>query len=107
FHVIASSFLTDLVYRQDTGLGGLPNYWGTWSGTNLGNWDMNFGISTVVKDGELFGCSYTDFNPALRPDVYELVRLPGHNTSIQKHTVNTNLSVYPNPFQEQFNLSLN
>jgi hypothetical protein len=102
----ASSFLSDLVYRQDSGIGGMPNFWGTWSGTNLGNWEMNMGISTVVKNGELFGCAYTNFMPALRPDANELVRLPGQHTSISEMVSNSSLSVYPNPFLNQLKVNI-
>jgi hypothetical protein len=102
----ASSFLSDLVYRQDSGMGGMPNYWGTWSGTNLGNWEMNMGISTVVKTGELFGCGYTDFMPALRPDANELVRLPVQHTSIPEFVSNASLSIFPNPFMNQLTVNI-
>jgi hypothetical protein len=65
--VIGGGFLSDITYNDHAGIGGSPNYWGTWSGTNLGNWSMNIGVGTVVMDGDLFGCSYTDWAPPLRP----------------------------------------
>jgi hypothetical protein len=65
--VINTGFLSDLTYGTQAGIGGAPDYWSTWSATNLGNWSMNLGLATAVNDGGFFGCSYTDFMPAIRP----------------------------------------
>jgi hypothetical protein len=65
--VATGGFLSDVTYGAFAGIGGSPNYWSTWSATNLGNWAMNLGLSTGLANGDLFGCSYTDFNPALPP----------------------------------------
>lgn len=65
--VTAGGFLNDILYNGEAGIGGNPNYWSTWSATNLGNWSMNIGLASTVLPGGLFGCSYTDFAPALRP----------------------------------------
>jgi hypothetical protein len=89
--VNAGAFLNDLIYKQDSGIGGSPNFWGTWSATNLGNWTLNAGIGTSVKNGDFFGCSYTNFAPALRPQVPTAVNflaLPGLPSA---------KSPYPNP----------
>lgn len=95
----ASGFLNDISYQQWTGLGGQPNYWSTWSATNIGNWYLNAGISTYVKNGELFGCSYTDFSPALRPG------LPKHDPSIGfDESSLLKVSIYPNPAQEYLHI---
>ncbi len=67
FSVDMGGFLNDIIYNEHAGIGGNPDYWGTWSGTSLGNWSMNVGIQEPLANGDWFGCSYTDFNPALRP----------------------------------------
>lgn len=88
----AAGFLNDIIYLSDSGLGGQPNYWGTWSATNVGNWYMNSGISHQVKAGELFGASYTDFNPAVRPNA------PKNNSALSLHsTEKISFDLYPNP----------
>ncbi len=97
---LAGAFLNDITYNSHAGLGGSPDYWSTWSGTNLGNWYMNMGISTSVADGDLFGCSYTDFSPALRP--YYPVPAAG-STSISEVAA-TELLVYPQPAIEQLTI---
>lgn len=99
-NVNASSFLNDISYGSWSGIGGSPNYWSTWSGTNIGNWYLNSGIGTWIKAGELFGCSYTDFSPALRP------RVPDQGQNIgQIEFPELNYSFYPNPAQDQLRLS--
>lgn len=90
--VNAQSFLNDIIYHNWSGIGGGPNYWSTWSGTNVGNWYMNAGIGTYVKDGELFGCSYTDFAPALRPQVPLGLRAIGLETIAAPQ-----IALFPNP----------
>lgn len=90
--VNAASFLNDISYNNWNGIGGAPNYWSTWSGTNVGNWFLNAGISTYVKDGELFGCSYTDFAPALRPQVPLGLRAIGLEPQLLLE-----FALYPNP----------
>lgn len=92
--VNASSFLNDISYGSWNGIGGSPDYWSTWSATNIGNWFLNAGISTWVKGGELFGCSYTDFAPALRP------KSPNQEQNVgMKEWPNIRFSFYPNPVQ--------
>jgi hypothetical protein len=44
-------------------------YWSTWSGTSTSDWEMNAGITTELLDNAWFGCSLTDFSPALAPGV--------------------------------------
>ena len=88
----ASGFLNDIIYLSDSGMGAQPNYWGTWSASNVGNWYMNAGISTQVKAGDLFGASYTDFNPAVRPNA------PKNNAGLSLEALNLiSLEIYPNP----------
>ncbi len=91
--VVGGGFLSDITYNSHAGIGGSPDYWSTWSGTNLGNWYMNMGIGTSVADGDLFGCSYTDFAPALRP--YYPAAASG-STSVAELSTN-DLLVYPQP----------
>ncbi|MBL4624013.1 MAG: T9SS type A sorting domain-containing protein, partial [Flavobacteriales bacterium] len=89
-------FLNDITYDTESGIGGNPNYWGTWSATNTGDWYSNIGLAAAVKNGEWFGCSYTNFAPALRPTVPTAVVNPV--TSIDdKLVVEESFEYYPNP----------
>lgn len=91
---LAGGFLNDITYGTQAGIGGEPNFWGTWSGTNLGNWSMNAGLGTVVSNGDLFGCSYTDFSPALRPS-YPVAA--STTTSVAELGADALMQVYPQP----------
>lgn len=102
--VIGGGFLNDITYNSFSGLGGSPNYWTTWSATNLGNWDMNMGIGTSLSNGDLFGCSYTDFAPVERPN-YPAAAIS--NISIAENAQQNNLTVYPNPAAEFVNINFN
>jgi len=102
--VTASTFLNDIIYRTDSGIGGAPNFWGTWSGTNLGNWYLNAGIGSYLRQGDFFGMSYTDFAPALRPGTPQavnnvnLAESPRYAYQIFPNPAATHLSVNgPNP----------
>lgn len=100
FSLDMGSFLNDIDYDNFSGIGGSPNYWGTWTATNLGNWEMNAGISTVLSNGDFFGCSYTDFSPAKRPGAPQ-------SAADFSSTENWNddlISVYPNPATDQFSV---
>lgn len=67
--VVPSGFLSDLTYGTYAGIGGEPDWWSTWNATNMGDWNTNMGLGTELGSGDFFGCSYTDFNPAVRPGV--------------------------------------
>lgn len=60
-------FLNDIYYNNHLGEAGVPNYWGTWSKTDETDWVTNAGLSEVLANGDWFGCSYTDFDPAIVP----------------------------------------
>ncbi len=64
---ITSGFLNSVTYGSHAGIGGSPNWWSTWSGPSFDGMVSNMGISEVLSNGSWFGCSYTDFNPALEP----------------------------------------
>ncbi|MBP9079991.1 MAG: T9SS type A sorting domain-containing protein [Flavobacteriales bacterium] len=98
--MVAGGFLNDILYGDLAGVGGAPNYWGTWGATNLGNWAMNLGIGTEVADGALFGCSYTDFAPALRPSYPE----PASFTTAMAEQAAPALVVYPQPARDQLHI---
>jgi hypothetical protein len=91
---IAGGFLNDIVYNSWSGIGGNPNYWATWSGSNLGTWDMNMGISTLIGNNDYFGCSYTDFAPAVRPG-YPVAANP--TLEVIDEQDGNGVSVYPIP----------
>ncbi|MBL4625178.1 MAG: hypothetical protein JKY42_08585, partial [Flavobacteriales bacterium] len=63
----ASTFLNDIIYDIQSGIAATPNYWGTWTKTASTVWAMNGGIGDTLFDGIWFGCSYTDFAPAIGP----------------------------------------
>ena len=65
--VTTGGFLGDVTYGAFAGIGGSPDYWSTWSNNDQGGWYSNTGIADMVGNGGLFGCSYTDFNPAIEP----------------------------------------
>lgn len=64
---MGGGFLNDISYYTFTGNAGMPNYWATWSGSNLSNLTMNTGITEVLSNGQVFACTYTDFSPAVYP----------------------------------------
>lgn len=100
FQIHENGFLNDIIYYSDSGIGGAPNYWGTWSATNFGNWNSNMGISEKVFDGGFFACTYTDFSPALKPDYPHVVEAPegeNNNTNILYANNRIAVKVYPNP----------
>ena len=99
----AGGFLNSIEYKNHTGIGGSPNYWGTWSGTGLHDWMMNAGLSTTISDSAWFGCSYTNFNPALIP---ELPVAADDITTMITTTNYQNLDIYPNPVQQEMTLNL-
>ncbi len=101
--VIASEFLNDITYNDFSGLGGNPNYWSTWSATNPGVWEMNNGISTTFGNGDIFGCSYTDFNPALAPGYPVAASIP---TKVESIVAAKFIEVYPNPSSDILNVNI-
>lgn len=101
---ISGGFLMDLNYLTHTGGGGNPNYWGTWSATNLGNWEMNGGLSETFEGGDILGCSYTDFSPALRPNYPQAAGIP---VSVYQMQPALAVSVFPNPTSEILNVETN
>ena len=90
---MGGGFLNDITYGDLEGIGGDPNYWGTWSASNLGDWYTNSGIGTELGDGDYFGVSYTDFNPAVRPQYPQ----PAESTVGLGNVEERIVSVYPNP----------
>lgn len=65
--VTGGGFLNDITYNAHDGIGGDPNFWGTWSKTEGTEWESNLGLGTTLVNGDWFGCSYTDFEPAITP----------------------------------------
>lgn len=95
FNVDAGTFLNAIYYQSDSGVGGTPDYWSTWSADNMGNWSLNSGIGESLSGIKFFGCSYTDFAPALRPHYFPV---PVVSPSVLVYPMNVQLvSVYPNP----------
>lgn len=91
---IGSGFLNDISFDTHAGIGGTNGfYWGTWSGTNGGNFEMNAGLSEQLSNGDWFGCAFTDFSPALPPSVSSPVQ---STVSVTEFTEVT-YSIYPNP----------
>lgn len=91
---LAGGFLNDISYNAHAGIGADPNYWSTWSATNLGNWGSNVGLGTELSNGDLFGCSYTDFAPTLRPGYPVAAE---NATAVAEHSNAASVQVYPQP----------
>jgi len=55
---IGGGFLNDITWESNSGIGGSPDYWSTFTfdGTD---WLMNWGITELLTDSVVFGCSYT------------------------------------------------
>ena len=90
--VVNNGFLSDITYNSQAGIGGQPDFWSTWNATNMADWTSNLGLSTAVAPGEFFGCSYTDFNPAIPPSTPVAATIA---TGIEEKT--WSISLYPNP----------
>ncbi|MBN2519503.1 MAG: T9SS type A sorting domain-containing protein, partial [Bacteroidales bacterium] len=97
-------FLNSLYYDNNfdglnefIGEGGNPNYWITWSAKNGAQWYMNNGISTKLVNGSFFGCTYTDFNPALAPNTpVAAIKYEDIPYLVSKNEI-TAYTIYPNP----------
>lgn len=63
------NFLQDASYHRHQGLGGNPDYWGTWTSNTLelDSMTANMGIGDTLVPGGMFGFSYMDFNPSVAP----------------------------------------
>ncbi len=101
---MAGGFLNDIIYSNGyahEGVGGTNGfYWATYSGTNSGNWEMNAGLSTSVSNGDWFGCSFTDFDPAVVPGVPVAVSNP---LGVEVSEVPA-IHVFPNPFNDKIQI---
>ncbi len=92
--IIEGGFLTTIEYEFEaiTGVGGMPDFWSTWSANNSAGWELNSGISTELVHGDWFACSYTNYAPATPPSMPQ--------PAIAVDAVNNetfNVSLYPNP----------
>ena len=99
---VAGGFLNDIIYQGDSGLAGNPNYWNTWSTATNGYWMTNAGLSTVIKNGDWFGCSYPNYPPAIFPR--SPVPAQGVNPGIAILDANL-LKVWPNPSAESIEIT--
>lgn len=61
-----NTYLNDIIYNDLEGIAGDPEYWSTFSGTNMSDWVFNDGITATVSNGGWFGCTYAPW-PARRP----------------------------------------
>ncbi|MEC7266975.1 MAG: hypothetical protein VXV82_00015, partial [Bacteroidota bacterium] len=98
----AGGFLNDIIYQSDSGLAGSPYYWNTWSTTTNGYWMTNAGLSTVIKNGDWFGCSYPNYPPAIFPR--SPVPAQGVNPGIAVLDASL-LKVWPNPSAESIEIT--
>ena len=99
---VAGGFLNDIIYQSDSGLAGSPYYWNTWSTTTNGYWMTNAGLSTVIKNGDWFGCSYPNYPPAIFPR--SPVPWQGVNPGIAVLDASL-LKVWPNPSAESIEIT--
>ena len=93
-------FLGDVTYWDHAGISGGPDYWSTWDGNDQGGWDSNMGISGIVGNGGIFGCSYTDFNPAIEPGIAIPAAIPTGIREMRAAVVH----VWPQPATEILNV---
>lgn len=89
-------FINDISYIVQSGIGGNPDWWSTWSGTGIDDWMMNWGISETVYPGSWFGCSYG----------WSYLDMPGlpAPAAVQigvEEMTEIVCDVYPNPFAER------
>lgn len=106
FQIQVDAFLNDIVYGEFEGIGGSPNYWATWSASNFGNWKMNIGLQQIIQNGDLFGCAYTDFNPALRPNYpIKVVNSNIGTTSVEAINNLLTMTFFPNPFTDKIQIN--
>lgn len=89
--LIGGGFLSDIHYFFQSGIGGAPDYWGTWSAQIAGGWYLNDGLSAVINNGEWFGCGYTNWNPPLPPSI------PTSPIISVEELEQVSSSLYPNP----------
>ena len=61
-------FLEDITYNHHSRLSGEPDWWSTWSGTDVENMEMNSGVSEELENGRWYGISY-GFSPTKMPTV--------------------------------------
>ncbi|MCF8372305.1 MAG: T9SS type A sorting domain-containing protein [Bacteroidales bacterium] len=101
---MAGGFLNDLSYQQQTGMGGNPEYWMTASRTETGLWSMNWGISTVLNDGDWFGCTYGPVDENWNP-----INLPGNPVPAGLLPIfepeNPSIKIFPNPCSDFISIS--
>lgn len=102
---MAGGFLNDLTYQQQTGLGGNPEYWMTTSRTETGLWSMNWGISTVLSDGDWFGCTYSPVDENWNP-----INLPGNPVPAGLLSITEqetpNIEIFPNPCSDYISIGM-
>ena len=98
---VTMGFLNNITYGTHAGIGGAPNYWSTWDGPNLAGMVSNLGLSTEVGNGAWFGCSYTDFNPALPPT--EPVAASAATGIREANTAH--IQIYPQPATDVLHVS--
>jgi hypothetical protein len=105
FQIKVDAFLNDISYGEYEGIGGAPNYWATWSATNFGNWVMNVGLQQKIGSGDFFGCTYTDFNPALRPNYpLKAINPNKETTSVGRRESSISSIFFPNPFTDKIEI---
>lgn len=97
-------FLNDIYYGAsgESGIGGDPNFWSTWSAQNVGGWIPNVGITVEMSDGDWFGCSYSTWAPATPPSTPEVGYLVW---GIEEEDA-TQLTLFPNPALTEFTVEL-
>lgn len=56
-----SGFLNDILYFDQKGEAGKPNWFSTFTKPKGGVWNDNIGLGTALKNGDWFGCAYNPF----------------------------------------------
>ena len=103
---IAGGFLNSISYNGQIGMPGTPDYWMTFSGTSLSDWTMNMGVSTELANNDWFGCSYTGVDSLWNPLFVPENPVPATPLGINSITQIIELSIFPNPVNNQLNLNI-
>lgn len=95
------SFVNDIIYYAQSGLGGNPDYWSSWSGKGLHDWELNWGLAETIYPGSWFGFSYGFTNLAFP----ELPLAAPNTIGIRKVHSSHYVVCFPNPFVEMVNFT--
>jgi len=90
-------FISTITFDNHTGVGGSPLNWMTLSRQSNSLWETNWGITTLVDNGEWYGCTYTDYDADYNPlNLPENPYWAGYPLSVSE-IAEANFDIFPNP----------